>query len=147
MNILRESNATLRADRDAQARRAKQLETSLAQMSSELEPFKEQVRVLRAELDERERQMRRLEDENKQWKERNSQLLTKARKLFFTVRVKNSLFCQYDRIDPSDVQALRDEIEDLQIDVRKYEEAKLANEKELAETSKKVCDAISVVLT
>ena len=33
---------------------------------------------------------------------------------------------QYDRIDPNDVQALKDEIEDLQIDLRKAEEEKAA---------------------
>lgn len=37
---------------------------------------------------------------------------------------------QYDRIDPSDVQALRDEIEDLQIDIKRYEEAQETRAKE-----------------
>ena len=47
---------------------------------------------------------------------------------------------QYDRIDPSDVQALRDEIDDLQIDARKFDETKANLEKELEEQKKLVSD-------
>ena len=81
LNILRESNATLRAESEAHARRAKQLESSVNQLSAELEPTREKIRTVQAESDEKDRQIRRLEDENKQWKERNSQLLTKVSKL------------------------------------------------------------------
>ncbi|KAL5512816.1 hypothetical protein ACEPAG_3082 [Sanghuangporus baumii] len=109
LNILRESNATLRAESEAQARKARQLETTLNQLQSELNPLKEEAKMLHAELDAKNAQVQRLEDESRQWKERNAQLLTK-----------------YDRIDPNDVQALKDEIEDLQIDLRKAEEEKAA---------------------
>ncbi|KAL5482794.1 MLP1_9 [Sanghuangporus weigelae] len=109
LNILRESNATLRAECEAQARKARQLETTLNHLQSELNPLKEEATTLRAELDAKNAQIQRLEDESRQWKERNAQLLTK-----------------YDRIDPNDVQALKDEIEDLQIDLRKAEEEKAA---------------------
>ena len=78
LNILRESNATLRAESDAHARKARQLETSLNQLQAELNPLKEEARTLRAELDAKNSQISRLEDENRQWKERNSQLLTKV---------------------------------------------------------------------
>ncbi|KAH8108682.1 TPR/MLP1/MLP2-like protein-domain-containing protein [Phellopilus nigrolimitatus] len=78
LNILRESNATLRAESDAHARKARQLESTLNQLRTELGPVKEEARILRAELEEKERQTHRLEDENRQWKERNSQLLTKV---------------------------------------------------------------------
>ncbi|KAI5123451.1 hypothetical protein M0805_008822 [Coniferiporia weirii] len=128
LNILRESNATLRAESDAHARKARQLETSLNKLQSELSPVKEEAKTLRAELEEKERQTQRLEDENRQWKERNSQLLTK-----------------YDRIDPNDVQALKDEIEDLQIDLRKAEEEKAAYTKE-AEAQAKLLEDTSATL-
>lgn len=45
---------------------------------------------------------------------------------------------QYDRIDPNDVQALRDEIDDLQIDIKKYEEEKAVREKEAEARAKLV---------
>ena len=47
-------------------------------------------------------------------------------------------FFQYDRIDPSDVQALRDEIDDLQIDIRKFEEAQAIHVKEMEDKDKLV---------
>lgn len=78
LNILRESNATLRAESEANARRARHLENQLSQLTVELDPIKEEARTVRAELDEKERQLSRLEDENRQWKDRNSQLLTKV---------------------------------------------------------------------
>ncbi|KAL5512258.1 hypothetical protein ACEPAG_8345 [Sanghuangporus baumii] len=70
---------------------------------------KEDAKTLRAELDAKNAQIQRLENEGRQWKERNAQLLMK-----------------YNRIGPNDVQALKDEIEDLQIDLRKAEEEKAA---------------------
>ncbi|EMD40194.1 hypothetical protein CERSUDRAFT_112402 [Gelatoporia subvermispora B] len=98
LTILRESNATLRADCESHARRARELDTKLKQLSGELEPTREQLRVAQAELQAKEHQVKRLEEENLKWKERNSQLLTK-----------------YDRIDPAEVQSLKDEIELLKV--------------------------------
>ncbi|KDQ62646.1 hypothetical protein JAAARDRAFT_54566 [Jaapia argillacea MUCL 33604] len=94
LTILRESNATLRADCEAQSRRARELDLKLQQVSLELEPAKEQARVAQAELEARDQQIKRLEDESRRWQERNTQLLSK-----------------YDRIDPAEVQLLKDEIE------------------------------------
>ncbi|CAL1712475.1 unnamed protein product [Somion occarium] len=96
LNILRESNATLRADCEANAKRARQLETKLEQLSAELEPVKEELRVTKAELEARNQQVKRLEEESRRWQERNTQLLTK-----------------YDRIDPAEVQSLKEQIEQL----------------------------------
>ena len=78
LNILRESNATLRAESDASSRRAQDLEKRLSQLSAELDPVKEDARTSKALLEEKERQIARMEDENRQWKERNMQLLTKV---------------------------------------------------------------------
>ncbi|OCH84090.1 hypothetical protein OBBRIDRAFT_808494 [Obba rivulosa] len=104
LTILRESNATLRADCEAQARRARDLDAKLRQLSGELEPTKEQLRFARAELEAKEQHIKRLEEENLKWKERNSQLLTK---------VSHPRSLQYDRIDPAEVQSLKEEIEHL----------------------------------
>jgi nucleoprotein TPR len=78
LNILRESNATLRADCENYAKRSRDMDAKLKQLSSELDPAKEQVRVAQAELEARDAQIKRLEDENRRWQERNSQLLTKV---------------------------------------------------------------------
>jgi nucleoprotein TPR len=43
LNILRESNAILRADCKNQAKRSRELETKLQSLSAELEPSEEEV--------------------------------------------------------------------------------------------------------
>ncbi|KAI0330460.1 hypothetical protein GY45DRAFT_1323591 [Cubamyces sp. BRFM 1775] len=95
--ILRESNATLRSDCDSYSKRARQLEAELRKVTAELEPTKEQLRVAQAEIEAKEQQIQLLENESRRWQERNAQLLTK-----------------YDRIDPAEMQSLKDEIAQLQ---------------------------------
>ncbi|KAI0081625.1 hypothetical protein K474DRAFT_1635534 [Panus rudis PR-1116 ss-1] len=97
LTILRESNSTLRADCEAQTKRARNLEIKLQQLTSELDPLREELRVTKAELEAKDAQVKRLEDESRRWQERNTQLLTK-----------------YDRIDPVEMQSLKDQIEVLQ---------------------------------
>lgn len=78
LTILRESNATLRADCEAHAKRARDLDIRLKQVTAELEPAKEQARVAQAELEARDAQIQRLERESTTWQERNRQLLSKV---------------------------------------------------------------------
>ncbi|KAI6016240.1 TPR/MLP1/MLP2-like protein-domain-containing protein [Pisolithus marmoratus] len=111
LNILRESNATLRADCETYAKRARDLDARLKALSTELEPAKEEARVARAELQARDAQIVLLEGECKRWQERNTQLLSK-----------------YDRIDPAEVQSLKDEIDALK--AQKAEVEKLAAERD-----------------
>ena len=51
--ILRESNASLRSDCEANAKRARQLENDLRQVTAELDPTKEQLRIAQAEIEAR----------------------------------------------------------------------------------------------
>jgi nucleoprotein TPR len=78
LTILRESNATLRAEYESQAQRARELDTRLKQVTSELDPIKEQVRGAQAEIEARDAQIERLEKESAAWQERNRQLLSKV---------------------------------------------------------------------
>ncbi|KAG1780540.1 hypothetical protein EV702DRAFT_1078352 [Suillus placidus] len=110
-NILRESNATLRADCETYAKRSRELDAKLQVLSTELEPVKEQARVAQAELQARDAQITRLEGESHRWQERNAQLLSK-----------------YDRTDPAEIQNLKDEIETLK--TQKADAEKLAAERE-----------------
>ncbi|KAF8903177.1 hypothetical protein CPB84DRAFT_810991 [Gymnopilus junonius] len=109
LNILRESNATLRAECESANKKARELESRLGQLSQELEPAKEQARAAQAELEATKVQMQRLEQESRRWQERSTQLLSK-----------------YDRIDPSEVQALKDEIAQLKVQLSESQE-KLTN--------------------
>ncbi|KXN81784.1 Nucleoprotein TPR [Leucoagaricus sp. SymC.cos] len=97
LNILRESNATLRADCENYAKKSRELETQLRKVTGELEPAQEQTRVTQAELEVTKAQLTRLEEESRKWQERNAQLLSK-----------------YDRIDPTsnnDLEAKKTELE------------------------------------
>ena len=78
LNLLRESNATLRADSEAHAKRSRELDTKLKSVLLELDPLRERARTIQAELDARSEHVTRLEEENRRWQERNNQLLTKV---------------------------------------------------------------------
>ncbi|KAF9483517.1 hypothetical protein BDN70DRAFT_873831 [Pholiota conissans] len=114
LNILRESNATLRAECESASKKARDLDLKLKELSSELDPAKEEAQSAKAELEATKVQMQRLEQESKRWQERNTQLLSK-----------------YDRIDPSEVQALRDEI-------AKFKTESSASDKKLEEKEEEV---------
>ena len=79
LNLLRESNATLRADSEAHAKRARDLDAKLKGVIEEFDPLRDRARTMRAELDARNEHVARLEEENRRWQERNTQLLTKVR--------------------------------------------------------------------
>ncbi|KAF7299642.1 hypothetical protein HMN09_00969600 [Mycena chlorophos] len=107
INVLRESNATLRVESENHAKKARELDAKLKSIVNEFAPVKEEVRTVKAELEARDGQIKRLEDENRRWQERNSQLLVK-----------------YDRIDPAEMQAMKDEAERLKAKVAEMEKAK-----------------------
>ena len=79
LNLLRESNATLRADSDARSKRSRELDAKLKGIIQELDPLRERARTIQAELDARNEYVARLGKENRRWQERNSQPLTKVR--------------------------------------------------------------------
>ena len=79
LNILRESNVTLRSECESASKKARDLEAKLKELSQELEPAKEQARSAQAELDVTKIQMERLDGESRRWQERNAQLLSKVR--------------------------------------------------------------------
>lgn len=78
LTIYRESNATLRAESEAKGKRVAELDGKLRQVTDELAPAKQDLLVLRAELDARDSQITRLTQDNRKWQERNQQLLTKV---------------------------------------------------------------------
>ncbi|KAF8340345.1 uncharacterized protein EI90DRAFT_3035253 [Cantharellus anzutake] len=93
LNLLRESNTTLRSEAEANSAAAHDLRIKLQKAQSEVEPLKERVRVLEAELKAREDHIHRLEEDNKRLKDRTEQILSK-----------------HHRVDPAEVQSLRDEV-------------------------------------
>ncbi|KAH7914261.1 hypothetical protein BJ138DRAFT_435144 [Hygrophoropsis aurantiaca] len=119
LNILRESNATLRTDCEAYSKRSRELEVKLTALSAELDPAKEEARTAKAELVARDVQIKRLEDESRHWQERNTQLLS-----------------TYDRVDPADIQNLKGEVETLKSEKAELEKA-MAEREEKSTTHEK----------
>lgn len=100
LTILRESNATLRADSEAHSKRVRQLDIKVRSMTAELEPLREQARVAKAELEARNLHVQKLEEENKKWQERNAQLLTKVRDHSFYIRIRSGILLLISIVRP-----------------------------------------------
>ncbi|KAK4703148.1 nucleoprotein TPR, partial [Phenoliferia sp. Uapishka_3] len=90
--LLRESNQTLRDENEANLRKIAQLDMRLQQALAELDPLKERVHSLVAEIESKNNNIRLLEEDNERWKVRNQTILS-----------------NYERIDPEELQALKDE--------------------------------------
>jgi len=86
LTVYRESNATLRVESEAKGKRVAELDAKLRQVTDELAPAKQELLVLRAELDARDSQITRLNQDNRKWQERNQQLLTKVWRPFLSPR-------------------------------------------------------------
>ncbi|KAI0260660.1 hypothetical protein BC834DRAFT_925773 [Gloeopeniophorella convolvens] len=121
LNLLRESNATLRADAEAHARRARELDARLKGVLAELDPLRARAHEVQAELDARAAHVARLEEENRRWQERNSQLLSK-----------------YDRVDPTEFQTLKEEVERLREEKAALETQQSAHAEEAAQHQEKI---------
>jgi nucleoprotein TPR len=115
LNLVRESNATLRAVSDAHSKRSCELDAKLNGIIQKLDPLRERARTMRAELDARYEHVARPEEENRRRQERNSQLLTKVHlfiSLYHFLRIPTHvLLYECDRVDPTEFQSLKDEIE------------------------------------
>jgi nucleoprotein TPR len=142
LNLLRESNATLRADSEAHAKRSRELDVKLKGLIQELDPLREGSRTMRAELDARNEHVARLEEENRRWQERNSQLLTKVGFLSVSPAVKYirvlTHASQYDRVDPAEFQSLKDEIENLKAEKSAWETERATHSSNSTEQQEKV---------
>lgn len=78
LTVFRESNATLRADCEAKTKRITELDAKLQQLSTELHPARQGLLVAKAELEARDSQITRLQEDSRKWQERNSQLMSKV---------------------------------------------------------------------
>ena len=65
LNLLRESNATLRAASDAHSKQSRELDAKLNGIIQELDPLRQRARTMRAEPDARTEHVARLEGESR----------------------------------------------------------------------------------
>ena len=77
-------------------KKARSLTEELRVLQQQLQPLHENQARLQSELVTKDMQIRLLEEDNARWKSRNEQVLAK-----------------YERIDPAELQALKDEVESL----------------------------------
>lgn len=105
--LLRESNQTLRDENEANLRKATQLDVRLQQALAELDPLKEKVHALMAEIESKDNNLRLLEEDNERWKVRNQTILS-----------------NYERIDPEELQSLQDEVAALKVQLATVEAQK-----------------------
>ncbi|KAG9002479.1 hypothetical protein FRB94_003839 [Tulasnella sp. JGI-2019a] len=96
LNILRESNTTLRAETESYRTRVLRLEEQLSNLSNELDPLKSELRATKAEVGANQDTIKMLEGECDRWRTRNAQLLT-----------------QYKQVDPEDLRLAKEEVENL----------------------------------
>jgi nucleoprotein TPR len=104
LNLLRESNTTLRSENERNSQRAAGLQSKVSELTSHLAPLEEKVRVLQAEIEAKDDQTRLLAEDNERWKNRNQQILQK-----------------YERIDPVELQNLKDQLEAANLEKQKLD--------------------------
>lgn len=93
LNLLRESNQTLRGEVQRLGKSLGEAEQKLKELDAEVQPLRSQARELGAERDANQQHIQRLNEEIELWKSRNNQILAK-----------------FDRIDPSEHHRLQDEV-------------------------------------
>jgi nucleoprotein TPR len=98
LNILRESNATLRSDSEANRKRAERFQSQLLRLKTEHEPIKLELVTVKAELEERQRQNEQFQSDIEQLKERFASVSRHTQ--LDLVFLPKLLLLKHDRVDP-----------------------------------------------
>ncbi|KAG5440302.1 hypothetical protein PCANB_001872 [Pneumocystis canis] len=93
LNILRESNTVLRTENKINIQRVKELENSVQNLTSQIQPLEDQLRILQAEQEVKESQLKLTQEDNERWKNRVQQILQK-----------------HGRTDPDELKSLKDKL-------------------------------------
>jgi nucleoprotein TPR len=97
LNLFRESNASLRNEaRQAQSQLAERTK-EVAELTSQLEPLRTRAREVENELENKEGEIKLLQEDRDRWQKRTQDILQK-----------------YDRVDPAELEALKTQITTLQ---------------------------------
>jgi nucleoprotein TPR len=90
LNLLRESNSTLRFDSERKGKKVTELSTKVEELEARIQPLEQLVRELEAEKEVKDAQMKLLCEDKERWKARTQQILQK-----------------YDRVDPAELEELK----------------------------------------
>ncbi|KTW25953.1 hypothetical protein T552_03228 [Pneumocystis carinii B80] len=77
LNILRESNTVLRTENKINVEKLKEHEKSIQNLTSQIQPLEDQLRMLQAEQEVKESQLKLIQEDNERWKNRVQQILQK----------------------------------------------------------------------
>lgn len=91
LNLIRESNTTLRVENERNLKTIRRLESELENLNAKLDPLEALVSSSVAEQQAKDKEIQLLNEDNTRWKERNQAILQK-----------------YDRIDPAELAQLRE---------------------------------------
>lgn len=130
LNILRESNASLRLQSEDRSKKVVQLEQSLKTTQSQLLPLQEQISNLNAELEASKSEIKALEEDNDRWKGRTQQILAK-----------------YERIDPVEHQRLKDQVNSFTLEKVQLEKEREELVKELDGLKKSSHDSLKEAIS
>ncbi|KAF8977576.1 hypothetical protein BGZ46_007267 [Entomortierella lignicola] len=94
LNLLRESNTTLRAENERLHKRVLRLEDLSRELQGKLDPLNEQVREMKADLESSKEELKQVGEDRDRWRTRTVEIMAK-----------------HDRIDPTEFQELKDTVE------------------------------------
>ena len=107
LNILRESNSQLRSQCEYYNKKSQDLEIQVNSLKQQMEPLDAQLREAIAENEAKAEQVRLIQEDNDRWKNRAQQLLQK-----------------YDRVDPEELQGLKDQVSSLKSNLEALQKEK-----------------------
>lgn len=99
LNVYRESNMTLRNDNSRLQTQVAEKSTALEDIQNELEPLQARISELEGELELNVGHLRAIEEDRDRWQKRHQDVLQR-----------------YDRIDPKELEDLKQQIEDLRLE-------------------------------
>ncbi|KAK9447702.1 uncharacterized protein V1518DRAFT_420191 [Limtongia smithiae] len=100
INILRESNAALREESKRSAAKVVSLEHKLQELEAKVQPLENKLAAANAEVEARDSRIKMVEEDNERWKNRSQHIMQ-----------------AYQRVDPVELQQLKDENERRKIEV------------------------------
>ncbi|KAK9388494.1 hypothetical protein V1515DRAFT_597036 [Lipomyces mesembrius] len=100
LNILRESNSSLREENRRANNRIRNLEDNIKKLEAQIQPLEDKLAIANADLEAKEQQLMLVQEDNERWKNRAQQILQK-----------------YERVDPVELQNLKDEVAALKAEV------------------------------
>lgn len=114
LNLLRESNDTLRSQSDYYMKKAESLEAELTNAKESLVPLEDQLRDAKSESQAKTKEIELLRQDNDKWKQRSQRALEST-----------------NSVDPEELKALHEQVETLTLQVSKLETERDAKISEL----------------